>query len=55
MRDLVIEPEADDEVGAALDWYERQEPGLGAALLSETDTVPWHTGGTSAGSPPTRP
>lgn len=39
MRDLVIEPEADDELAEALDWYERQEPGLGAALLAEIDPV----------------
>ncbi len=39
MRSLVIEPEAEDELAAALDWYDEQEPGLGAALLAETDAV----------------
>ena len=39
MRGLIIEPEADDELAAALDWYETQERGLGAALLSEVDAV----------------
>ena len=46
MRDLVIEPEADDELTAALDWYEAQERGLGAALLAEIDGV---LGGLRAG------
>jgi len=39
MRDLVIEPEADDELAAALDWYEAQERGLGAALLADVDAI----------------
>lgn len=37
MRDLIVEPEAEDELAAAIDWYEEQEPGLGAALMAEVD------------------
>lgn len=33
MRELVVEPEAEGELAAALDWCEEQEPGLGAARL----------------------
>lgn len=39
MREIVVEPEAEDELAAALDWYEAREPGLGAALLMEIDAV----------------
>ncbi len=28
MRDLIVEPEAEEELAAALDWYDEQEPGL---------------------------
>ena len=37
MRALVVEADAETELAAALDWYEQQEPGLGAALLAEAD------------------
>lgn len=37
MRVLVVEPEAEVEIAAALEWYEEQQPGLGAALLVEVD------------------
>jgi plasmid stabilization system protein ParE len=39
MRALIVEPEAEDEIAAALDWYEEQQSGLGAALMVEIDTV----------------
>ncbi|RLB48490.1 MAG: hypothetical protein DRJ42_23085 [Deltaproteobacteria bacterium] len=35
MLGLRFEPEAEEELGAAMDWYEEQGPGLGAALLTE--------------------
>ena len=37
MRKLIVEPKADEELAAAVDWYEAREPGPGAALLSEVD------------------
>ena len=37
MRALIVEADAETELAAALDWYEQQEPGLGAALLAEVD------------------
>jgi len=37
MRALIVEADAEIEIAAALDWYEQQEPGLGAALLAEVD------------------
>ena len=30
MKSLRVEPEADDELASAVDWYEDQRPGLGA-------------------------
>ena len=39
MRALIVEPEAQDDIAAALHWYEEQQPGLGAALMVEIDAV----------------
>jgi hypothetical protein len=39
MRALVVEREAREEIASALDWYDAQEPGLGAALLAEIDAA----------------
>lgn len=39
MRALVVEPEAEDEIARAVEWYEAQEAGLGTALLSEIDVA----------------
>lgn len=39
MRALIIGAEAEAEIGAALDWYEQRQPGLGAALMVEIDGV----------------
>lgn len=36
---LIIVAAAEAGLAAALDWYEEQEPGLGAALLHEVDGV----------------
>lgn len=38
-RRLIIEPEAEAELGEGMAWYEEQQPGLGAALLAEADEV----------------
>jgi plasmid stabilization system protein ParE len=35
MRSLIVEPEAEQELAEARDWYERQKPGLGGALLAQ--------------------
>lgn len=35
MRALRIEPEAEEELGTAMQWYEAKQSGLGAALLAE--------------------
>lgn len=32
---MVIVPEAEAEVGEAIEWYDAQRPGVGAALLAE--------------------
>lgn len=37
MRTLIVEREAEEELAAAVDWYEDQEPGLGAALVANVD------------------
>ncbi len=39
MRGLVVEADAEADIAAALDWYEQQEPGLGAGLVAELDEV----------------
>ena len=39
MRGLRVEPEAEAELAAAIDWYEAEQPGLGAALVTEIDDV----------------
>jgi toxin ParE1/3/4 len=30
-----LDPEAEEEIAAGIDWYEKQEPGLGAEFLDE--------------------
>ena len=39
MPEVIIEPEAEREIADAMDWYEARDTGLGAALLSEVDSV----------------
>lgn len=39
MRALIVEEDAEAEIAAAIDWYESQEPGLGAGLAAELDGV----------------
>lgn len=39
MRSLIVEPEAEQELGDAIAWYEEAQPGLGAALIGEVDRV----------------
>jgi plasmid stabilization system protein ParE len=34
-----VEPEAEDELAAAVAWYDTQGPGLGDALVAEVDAV----------------
>jgi plasmid stabilization system protein ParE len=46
---LVIDEEAEDELEAARDWYERQRPGLGDELLEAVDEAVRRIG-TSAGT-----
>lgn len=45
---LLIRPEAEDDIRAAMEWYEAREPGLGAAFLAEADAAfqraTWHPG-----------
>jgi len=36
---LSVNPEVDDEVIAAYDWYELQRPGLGGEFLNEVESV----------------
>ncbi|MBI4701670.1 MAG: type II toxin-antitoxin system RelE/ParE family toxin [Deltaproteobacteria bacterium] len=36
---LSVEPEAEEELAEAVDWYEAREPGLGAALFAEVDAA----------------
>lgn len=38
-RDLVIRPEAEDEIAEAFDWYEDQMPGLGSAFLLAVEAM----------------
>ncbi|MBK8994955.1 MAG: type II toxin-antitoxin system RelE/ParE family toxin [Myxococcales bacterium] len=38
-RHLIIEPEAEAELAEGMDWYEAQQPGLGAALFAEVEEV----------------
>lgn len=38
-RSLVFRPQARREFDAAGDWYEREQPGLGATFLAEVDQV----------------
>jgi plasmid stabilization system protein ParE len=37
IRAIVFLPEAEDEVAAALEWYEPRRPGIGADFLAELD------------------
>jgi toxin ParE1/3/4 len=39
MRALIVEPQAEQELGDAIRWYEDREAGLGAALISELDAT----------------
>jgi plasmid stabilization system protein ParE len=39
MRTVRYEPEAAEELAAAVGWYEDEVPGLGASLLDEVGTV----------------
>ena len=39
MRELVFDVEAEEEITAAVTWYEEQEPGLGAAFVAELDEL----------------
>ncbi|MBI2892966.1 MAG: type II toxin-antitoxin system RelE/ParE family toxin [Deltaproteobacteria bacterium] len=41
MLTLRLHPGAEEDLAAAVDWYESQEPGLGAVLLAEVDEVIW--------------
>ena len=34
-----LAPEAEEEIAAGIEWYERQQPGLGAAFLAEIGAV----------------
>jgi plasmid stabilization system protein ParE len=34
-----VEPEAESDLGSAIDWYERQRPGLGAAFELSVDAT----------------
>ena len=39
MTHVIVEPEAEREIGEAMDWYEGRDVGLGAALLAEVDSI----------------
>jgi toxin ParE1/3/4 len=34
-----VDPEAEEEIAAGIDWYERKRPGLGTEFLDEIDTA----------------
>ncbi len=37
VRPLIVEPEAEEDIAEGMAWYAEQQPGLGAALLTEVD------------------
>jgi hypothetical protein len=39
MLALSLHPGTEEDLAAAIDWYEGQEPGLGAVLLAEVEEV----------------